>query len=776
MSYLQERIYNTLGLTPEQNRIRVKYSGRFGLDSECEMDIFSSDEHDNIRILVYDLDRRLIEYPAQQNKTLDHSDNERTMHYYLTRLNPSNIKDGQGKYLMPKGEGIYPFIPPTLLEKYERREEVPMLVLTEGYIKAMCASMHGFDIVGLSSITHYADSKTKHIHPAIRKIIDVCKVQSVVILYDGDCLNISDKDLALKQDVTRRPQTFYSALTKTRELLMEFNTNIYFAHILSDSLENHPKGLDDLLLEPAFKDSQASILQDLEALGSPGTYFYKVNLKLHHNRLQEYFNLKSPEGFYRAWQEKIGNQEFVYFGTTYRFDAQKQVLVRTVPKEIQNFIRVGDDYYEKATLHVARTGTTELRLLPRKKGTIIDDFGRSSLQHIQKFKSFINYPSHTNYQAIIDGCYNTYNPLNYQPEEGSWEHIDYLMHHIFGEQYELGLDYMQLLYQHPMQILPILCLVSKERGTGKTSFLDLLREMYGNNAINIGNSEINSEFNGFLAGKLVVGVDETSLDDNTKVTEKIKMFATAKKISMQRKGKDYEEVENFCKFVMCSNNETHFIYTQSAEVRFWVRKIPVLPDEDVIPDILQVFSDEIPAFLAFLNGRTLSVPEPKSRMWFSAEQLHTEALGRLKEAQRPQAEREIRNFLRDLFNDFPKESYPISLGGLKMAIPAIAKLADDYLHRLIRENMEEAFIRDEDGLAITKYVNIPYSDIDYTSQGQPAVTRYHKTRGKAYDFRAEKYLPANEYQVMMRKLGLVSADAPAEGANAVQPQQEELPF
>jgi len=42
--------------------------------------------------------------------------------------------------------------------------------------------------------------------------------------------------------------------------------------------------------------------------------------------------------------------------------------------------------------------------------------------------------------------------------------------HIFGDQIELGLDYLQLLYQKPVQILPIVCLVSKERSTGKTTF------------------------------------------------------------------------------------------------------------------------------------------------------------------------------------------------------------------------------------------------------------------------------------------------------------------
>ena len=49
------------------------------------------------------------------------------------------------------------------------------------------------------------------------------------------------------------------------------------------------------------------------------------------------------------------------------------------------------------------------------------------------------------------------------------------MLHIFGDQYELGLDYLQILYTMPQQKLPILLLVSEERNTGKSTILNFLR-------------------------------------------------------------------------------------------------------------------------------------------------------------------------------------------------------------------------------------------------------------------------------------------------------------
>lgn len=63
-------------------------------------------------------------------------------------------------------------------------------------------------------------------------------------------------------------------------------------------------------------------------------------------------------------------------------------------------------------------------------------------------------------------------------QRGFFRDIEKLMHHIFEEQYELGLDYMQLLYMQPTQKLPILLLVSEERNTGKTTFPNFLKSIF----------------------------------------------------------------------------------------------------------------------------------------------------------------------------------------------------------------------------------------------------------------------------------------------------------
>lgn len=456
-SYLQRRVFDEMGLTPEQQRITLSFET--GIDERSSasdtFDIFTADKNDNIVITLYDLHRKLLQTLDEDWAEKGYA-NDRYKTYQVIRLNPKNIPEGSDmKYKFPKGLGIHPFFPPLLVEKYERQEPIKTLVLTEGYFKAMTASVRGVDIVGLSSITHYAEKngKAKRLPSDISKLIDVCNVQTVIILYDGDCLNISQKDLARKEELTRRPNTFLQALLSTRELLLDKVDNIYFAHILSDELKDHPKGLDDLLLSPEYKDVTADIIEDLYN-PKGGNFFHKMDIKSKTSRLQKYFNLNSAQAFYAAWQDLIKDEPFMFWGTIYQYNANEKRLDRKVPKELRNFIRVGDDYFEKILVpSVRNTNHHEMRLVPRLKGTIIDDFGRNALNYVEKYKAFINAPSHIDYKAIINNCYNTYSPISYSEERGDWSHIHYMMEHIFGKendpksQYQLGMDYMQLLYQ-----------------------------------------------------------------------------------------------------------------------------------------------------------------------------------------------------------------------------------------------------------------------------------------------------------------------------------------
>lgn len=107
---------------------------------------------------------------------------------------------------------------------------------------------------------------------------------------------------------------------------------------------------------------------------------------------------------------------------------------------------------------------------------------------------------------------------------------------------------------HPIQKLPILLLVSEERNTGKSTFLNFLKAMFRNNVTFNTNEDFRSQFNSDWAGKLIIVVDEVLLN-RREDSERLKNLSTTLSYKVEAKGKDRDEIAFFAKFVLCSNNE-----------------------------------------------------------------------------------------------------------------------------------------------------------------------------------------------------------------------------
>ena len=219
----------------------------------------------------------------------------------------------------------------------------------------------------------------------------------------------------------------------------------------------------------------------------------------------------------------------------------------------EQYIRVGTTIYKVVQQPLA-DGTMTTRRLQWSFGTIRQDYGKHNIPTIDKYNGFCTVPSHTNYQKDIAGFYNLYEPIDHIPAEGIFPDIEKLMHHIFEEQYELGLDYMQLLYMQPTQKLPILLLVSEERNTGKTTFLNFLKSIFQDNATFNTIEDFRSQFNADWAGKLLIVVDEVLLS-RREDSERLKNLSTAQTYKVEAKGKDRQEVNFFAKFALSTNKE-----------------------------------------------------------------------------------------------------------------------------------------------------------------------------------------------------------------------------
>ena len=296
-------------------------------------------------------------------------------------------------------------------------------------------------------------------------------------------------------------------------------------------------------------------------------------------------------------------------------------LVTSASGEVENieeeYVRVGTTLFRIINQPMMNGSFRKMRV-EWKMSIFRLDHGKDEAALIPKYDGFCTMPSHTDYRLNVNNFYNLYEPITHIPQEGEFNHIQSLIEHIFGEQYELGMDYLQLLYLKPTQKLPILLLVSEERNTGKSTFLNFLKALFQENVTFNTNEDFRSQFNADWAGKLMIVVDEVLLN-RREDSERLKNLSTAHSYKMEAKGKD----------------------------RYEVRKISRLGKDDT--SFLQKLKDEIPAFLYHLQHRNLTTKE-ESRMWFSPSLIRTEALEKIIRCNRSRIELDMAELLLDIMD------------------------------------------------------------------------------------------------------------------------------
>ena len=798
-SYLYRRIYKEMGVKDADITIPLSFSNHDGMSQTRDRKIFTMAEDGGIDILVYDITGNVIEYTKQEpTKTEQQSSLPLQIEYKVHRYSPEYMdkweaehpKEELGKYAFPSKErtgdcGTFPFFPPLLLQKYADCEEIETLVLTEGYFKAMADSLYGANIVGLGSITLFEDKKNRQLYPDIIRLIQRCKVKNVVIMYDGDALNIKKNKLkelgqqgVTAPELTGRPRQFASALDKCRRLIQKnfSKVDIYFCMVNSDNLYGHPKGFDDLICSPHFSNVTEQIVAELHDVTAPALYLQKYNIKSNTN-VDRYFYINSVTDFYDFHADEIGTHRFKYMGTVFQYEESQKKPVKVGSYDINDVVRVDGKFYLETRIPSFRDLEGRITLKPISRQDILDDYGTDAPRKLihRKYISFVNIPSHTHFQQVIGNCWNRYSRLSYEPDEGSWLHIDALLHHIFDAagMYELALDYLTIMYQRPEQQLPILCLVSREGSTGKTTFLKLLEAMFEENAaVDLSDAELSAQFNTVTSGKLVIGIDETAVGDNKRITEVLKRISTSDVTYTEAKGVDKVKEDSFTKIVLCSNSETHFAHIKPDEQRFWIIRVPVLSDEEKegTPNLKSYLKQEVPAFVSFLNNRGIQ-SKNVSRMWFSWDQYHTEAFDRLIGEQMPKNMRVIRDYVTPIFKEKVLDELLYDIRFIEEELGAKLDRGTD-IERLLRESFGlKNFERvDGKGEKTTRTsTEIPFWHMDGTGNiilgpSDPKDTSHrYKRYCRPYVFPAKVFLCDEDYRELQRKLDARKADRVHQG-------------
>lgn len=293
-------------------------------------------------------------------------------------------------------------------------------------------------------------------------------------------------------------------------------------------------------------------------------------------------------------------------------------------EEEPRIVRIGKKWYtyDQDLNKYNETSRTELA----------SDFGKHWEAYAVKYAGYFYEPSYLDYKKVIktkdDTYLNQHQPVKWDLVEGQWPTIESALRHLFQDKYELILDYLKVLITEPKHPLPIVCLVGPQ-DTGKSWFMDgLLATIFGENTVSISAEAFNDKFNIHWATKNIIMIDETETEDyqgRNDLAAKLKRLTTTNTTIVERKGVDATKENFYGKVVVASNREKSFLKIEKADTRYWISKVPSMPESQRSKDFLQKTKSEIPCFLHWIIN-VKEMPERKGRMWLDPKDYRTKAL------------------------------------------------------------------------------------------------------------------------------------------------------
>ena len=316
---------------------------------------------------------------------------------------------------------------------------------------------------------------------------------------------------------------------------------------------------------------------------------------------------------------------------------------------VLDYRRIGTQYYLKSS--------DELILW--NKDTLVSDFGSDTIKQFPdelKYKKFCNIIDFINPIEDSKGEYNMFQRPKWTPSKGEWKTTEKLLRKVFtqcGEdQWEAGLDWIQLQLTNPKQMLHCLILGSQSREAGKDTFVEWMKMLLGKNNVYFSDIEnFLKPFNSAYASKCLIALNEvkfSSINDGS--MEKIKQYITQDTVLIEAKFEKPVEIDYCGKMIMLTNNVHDFMRIDDEENRFWIR---TMPDLDKNIDFDPLFKDklrnELPHFIHYILERRLYHQEKSSRFYLPDSITHTKELKNIRDNSKSSLYLEIHQMIDDTF-------------------------------------------------------------------------------------------------------------------------------
>ncbi len=176
--------------------------------------------------------------------------------------------------------------------------------------------------------------------------------------------------------------------------------------------------------------------------------------------------------------------------------------------------------------------------------------------HSKRLEGIGFYPNPT---LCPTGVYNLFTGLAVKPMAGDCslylEHLRTVICAGDEDAFNYLVGWLAHLFQKPEEKPSVAVVMKSIEGTGKGSMVKPLIGILGMYGIQVnGSGQIAGRFNGTIANKLFVFIDEAELTD-TRSADRLKAIISEPTINLERKGKDPEPMPNYARFVFASNHD-----------------------------------------------------------------------------------------------------------------------------------------------------------------------------------------------------------------------------
>jgi hypothetical protein len=364
------------------------------------------------------------------------------------------------------------------------------------------------------------------------------------------------------------------------------------------------------------------------------------------------------------------------------------------------------------------------------------------------------------YKRVLHNCYNLMEPLMWDPKPGRFDHTIQFLKHIFkgdgsitwdeenqcyqeenikADQFSVALDYLTILHQHPKQKTFVPCLVSREQGTGKTTFLEWLCTVYNGNGTILDNERFKMNFNGHYASKFIIGLDEGFLDVEKKAErERLKKMVTSKTMFLEMKGVDVKEIPYYGHLIICSNDADSLMKMEEEDTRWFVVKVDPIDKSNKDPDYEKKLMEEIPHYLHYIQNRKIFHPK-EDRLWFSPKDFETEQMRKIIQVTKARLDAVVENWIKDMFLTYKVDELRINRKTMLRHLnnPEVSKYKID--EKELKYFLEEKRKMKYQGAARCK---IPRELKIY---GETVTVEYYEEVQRHYLFKPEEWLSDEEY-------------------------------